>query len=574
MPQLTTGEAYDVVVVGGGSAGATLASRLSGDPKLRVCLVEAGPDTPPGRVPDEILDSYPGAAYFSRKFHWNALRVAYDSWPTEERRALMIRRYEQARIMGGGSSINGMFAVRGLKSDYDAWAQAGAAGWSFDDVLPYLKRLEDDRDFGGSDRHGMGGPVGIRRIFADRWPGFTHAMAEAFQRRQFAALDDGNGGDGDGYFPFALTNIDDQRVSTAIAYLTDEVRRRPNLTILANWQIDGLIRTGRRITGVHFKVGGQRYEIAARDVVMSAGVFHSPAILMCAGIGPGDHLQDMGIEVVADRPGVGSHLQDHPTLAMALHLVARARIDPGVRRHIFMGLRYSSGLADCPAGDMFMTVVNRAGWHPLGEQMGSVLVNVNRSFSDGGTVRLATPWLGDEPEVTMRFFSDRRDLDRLMAGFRLLGALIADPSVARATDAGFPTTYGDKARDLALKSTSTWVKTKIAAMLMDASKPTRRFAVKRLIRPAAMLDEFLDDDARLEEWVRENAFSGWHATGTCRMGAADDPDAVVDPHGRVIGVDGLRVADASIMPSIVSANTNITTIMIGEKIADHMIAQS
>jgi 5-(hydroxymethyl)furfural/furfural oxidase len=568
------GETFDVVVVGGGSAGAVLASRLSAEPKRRVCLIEAGRDTPPGDVPGEVLDSYPGAAYFSRKFHWNDLRVAYDSWAQGDPRPAMIRRYEQARIMGGGSSINGMFAVRGLKSDYDAWAEAGAAGWSFDDVLPYLKRLEDDRDFGVDARHGRGGPVGIRRIFRDRWPGFTNAMADTFARRQFAALDDGNGNDGDGFFPFALTNVDDSRVSTAIAYLTDEVRRRTNLTILAGTPIDGLDIEGGRVTGVNFMVAGERRKIAAREVVVSAGVFHSPPILLRAGIGPADHLKDMGIGVVADRPGVGAHLQDHPSLAMALHLVPEARIDPRVRRHIFLGLRYSSGLADCPAGDMFMTVVNRAGWHPLGEQMASVLVNVNRSFSDGGTVRLANPWPRDEPEVTMRFFSDRRDLDRLIDGFRLLAAVLDDPAVARTVDARFPTTYGEKARDLALKSVKTWVQTKIAATLMDASASTRDLAVKRLIRPAVMLEDLMADEVRLEDWVRENAFSGWHGTGTCRMGAPDDPQAVVDLHGRVIGVDGLRVADASIMPSIVSANTNITTIMIGEKIADHMMTQN
>jgi 5-(hydroxymethyl)furfural/furfural oxidase len=564
---------FDVVVVGGGSAGAVLASRLSADPGRRVCLIEAGRDTPPGYVPEEILDSYPGAAYFSRKFHWNDLRVAYDSWREGELRPLMIRRYEQARIMGGGSSINGMFAVRGLKSDYDAWAEAGAEGWSFDDVLPYLKRLEDDRDFGGQARHGKDGPIGIRRIFRDHWPGFTNAMADAFAQRHFTALADGNGSDSDGFFPFALTNVDDRRVSTAIAYLNEDVRRRPNLTIVSGLQIDGLMRQGRRVTGVWFHLAGQRYEIAAREVVVSAGAFHSPVLLMCSGIGPGEHLREMGIEVAADLPGVGAHLQDHPSLAMALHLVPGARIDPEVRRHIFLGLRYSSRMQGCPAGDMFMTVVNRAGWHPLGEQMGSVLVNVNRSFSDGGTVRLLTPWARDEPEVTMRFFSDRRDLDRLLAGFRLLASLLDEPEVARTVDARFPTTYGEKARELALKSTKTWIQTKVAATLMDMSRATRGFAVKRLIHPPVMMEDLLGDDARLEDWARENAFSGWHATGTCKMGARDDRMAVVDPEGRVIGIDGLRVADASIMPSIVSANTNLTTIMIGEKIADHMLAE-
>ena len=293
---------------------------------------------------------------------------------------------------------------------------------------------------------------------------------------------------------------------------------------------------------------------------------------MRTGIGPGDHLKSLGINVIADRPGVGSHLQDHPSIAMAMHLVARARIDARFRRHIFLGLRYSSGLADCPPGDMFMTVVNRAGWHPLGAHMGSVLVNVNRSFSDAGTVRLAGPEPETEPEIVMRFFSDRRDLDRLIAGMATLAGFLDDPAVRHVVDARFPTTYGEKARDLARKSFRTWAQTKVVALMMSASTAARHIAVQRLIRPAVMLEDLLADPDMLEAWVRENAFSGWHAAGTCKMGAADDPSAVVDPEGRVIGVDGLRVADASIMPSIVSANTNLTTIMIGEKIADHIIA--
>ncbi|MBT6512977.1 MAG: hypothetical protein HOL02_21315 [Rhodospirillaceae bacterium] len=500
----------DVVVVGGGSAGAVMAARLSQDPARRVVLVEAGPDTPPGRVPAEILDSYPGAAYFSGKYHWNELRVGYDSWAEGDNRPPMIRRYEQARIMGGGSSMNGMFAVRGPKSDYDSWAAGGATGWSFDDVLPYLRKLERDTDFPDAERHGADGPVAIRRIGRERWPGFTRALDAAVSERGHGALDDSNGTDDDGVFPFALTNWPDQRVSTALAYLTPEVRARDNLVILDQARLVALEREGRRVTGVRVARGGEEHTIISPRTVIAAGVFHSPPILMRAGIGPGDHLREHGIEVVADRPGVGAYLHDHPSLTLAFHLKREARIDPAARRRIFAGVRYSSGHADCPAGDMFLTIVNRAGWHPLGAAMGTVLLTVNRA-------------------------------------------------------------YGDKARDMAKKSFKTWWQTKVEATLLDASAATRRFAHDRLIHPES-LDGILSDDHSLEAWIRENTFSGWHGVGTCRMGAPDDPQAVVDPMTRVIGVDGLYVADASIMPSIVCGNTNLTTIMIGEKAADLIAA--
>ena len=531
-------------------------------------LLEAGPDTPPGREPADIRDSYPGAAYFSGRYHWNDLRVAYDSWAPGDNRAPMIRRYEQARILGGGSSINGMFAVRGLKSDYDAWAGAGATGWGFDDVLPYLKKLERDTDFPDAPRHGADGPIPIRRIPRHRWPGFSRALDDALVRRGHARLDDGNGTDADGVFPFALTNWPDQRVSTAMANLTPQVRARPNLDIVTGARVLNLMMDGRTAIGARIMRDGDERLIMARRTVICAGVFHSPPILMRAGIGPAEHLAEHGIPVLADRPGVGAHLQDHASTALAFHLRRDARIDPAARRHIFAGVRYSSGHPGCPPGDMFLTIVNRAGWHPLGAAMGSILLTVNRAFADGGTVRLASADPMAEPDVTMRFFSDRRDLDRLTAGYRMVAELIADPAVAATWNERFPSTYGEKARDLARKTFKTWWQTLVARNLMDASAMTRRWAMERLIHPPASLEEVLASEVSLEDWTRENAFSGWHAAGTCRMGAPENPRAVVDPQTRVIGVEGLHVADASIMPSVVSGNTNLTTIMIGEKTAD------
>jgi len=236
------------------------------DPSRRVLLLEAGRDTPPDRVPPEVLDSYPRVAYFDVRNLWKDLRVRLTADTRDPP-----RRYEQARIMGGGSSLNDMQANRGMAVDYDDWAKGGAEGWAWRDVLPYFRRLERDLDFPGSQLHGDTGPLPIRRIWPLVWPGFSKAAAESFKAQGLPFVEDHNGDFRDGYFPLAISNLYDRRVSTAIAYLDHATRRRPNLRIESDVTVETLLRDGRRIAGVRAKRAGAVQEWRARTVVVCAG---------------------------------------------------------------------------------------------------------------------------------------------------------------------------------------------------------------------------------------------------------------------------------------------------------------
>src|SRR5580698_4298098 len=416
---------YDYIIVGGGSAGSVLANRLSARSSNKVLLLEAGQDTPHGKVPAAILDSYPGTAYLNPAYTWSALKVTTEviphNRPDEPRPKL--RTYEQARVLGGGSSINGQLANRGAPTDYDEWHARGATGWNWDNVLPFFKKVERDMDFDGP-WHGKEGRIPVRRIFPTMWNGHAKAVAKAFEEAGYPFVEDQNGEFvPDSYFPITISNLYDRRVSAAIGYLDNGTRMRKNLTISAETQVMALLFEGTRCIGVKALVKGQETEFRANEVICSSGAIHSPAHLLRAGIGPVAHLRDLGIEVRANLAGVGQRLMDHPSISVSSFIKPDARLGTMTRRHILLALRYSSEIGGAPAGDMFVAGVSKSAWHAVGEQIASLLLAVYKTYSETGQVKLVSRDWRAEPMVEFNLLSDRRDLERLMDGFRRLSAM-------------------------------------------------------------------------------------------------------------------------------------------------------
>jgi 5-(hydroxymethyl)furfural/furfural oxidase len=563
---------YDTIIVGGGSAGSVMAHRLSARSANKVLLCEAGQDTPPGNEPPEIRDSYSGTAYFDPRFHWTELKVTTQivSHNNPEADRPPLRKYEQARVLGGGSSINGQLANRGAPTDYEEWEARGAAGWSWKDVLPYFKKVERDLDFDGP-FHGKDGRIPVRRIPQAHWTRHAQAVAEACKLAGYSFLPDQNGEFVEGYFPVTHSNAAEQRVSAAMGYLDSETRKRANLTISTDTQVKELLFEGTRCVGVKAHVGGREQEFRGREVILSCGAIHSPAHLLRAGIGPVGHLKEMGIPVLIGLPGVGQRLMDHPSIALSSFIRPGARMNGHTRRHVQVGLRYSSGLPGVPSGDMFVAVLSKSAWHAVGAQIGSLLAFVNKTYSETGQVKLASRDPLREPIVEFNLLSDRRDLDRLMSGFRKMAALQMSAPLRAVTDKPFPASYSDRVRKIGVVNAKNKVLTAIAAALMDGPAALRSYMIDSFVVEGFTFDQVMNDDEALEAFVRKAAIGVWHASCSCRMGRPDDPMAVVDTEGRVNGVQGLRVVDASIFPVVPCANTNFPTLMAAEKIAETML---
>ncbi|WP_210877272.1 choline dehydrogenase [Roseovarius autotrophicus] len=529
----------DYVIVGAGSAGSAMAYRLSEAGKSVLVIEHGGTDAGP-------FIQMPGALSYPmnmRRYDWG--------YRTEPEPHLGGRRLAcpRGKVIGGSSSINGMVYVRGHARDYDHWRDQGCDGWGYADVLPYFKRMEawDDGGHGGDpDWRGKDGPLHVTRgAMANP---LTRAFIAAGVQAGYPATGDYNGAQQEGFGPFEMTVYKGRRWSAANAYLKPALKR-PNCDLLRGLVTRVVIEQGRA-TGVEVLRSGQREVVRARvEVILAASSINSPKLLMLSGIGPGAHLSEHGIAVLADRPGVGANLQDH--MELYIQMAASQPVSLYKYWNLFgkgwVGLQWLMGKRGPGASNQFEScgfIRSRAGvdypdiqFHflPIAVRYDGKAAAEGHGFQahvgpmrslSRGSVSLRSSNPADDPVIRFNYMSAESDWEDFRRCIRLTREIFAQEAFAP--------------------------------------------FVRHEIQPGA---DVQSDDS-LDDFIREHAESAYHPCGTCRMGRAGDPMAVVDPQGRVIGVDGLRVADSSLFPRITNGNLNAPSIMAGEKIADHVLGRS
>ena len=498
----------DYIICGGGAAGCVLAARLTEDPSRSVLLVESGGVGPLDTDAEDL-----GKINFALTARDWGMRANVSAGRELD--------YPQGRFLGGGSSVNGGLAFRGVPADYDDWAALGNPSWTWDGLLPCFQRMEHDQQYGATDVHGGAGPIPVTRYLVHELVPIQEAFRDGCRQVGFGWVDDHNAPGATGVGPLTMNRDGRRRISAAIGYLLP-VLDRPNLTVWGSSTVARVRIAGGRAVGVDVMRDGRIEAVDGGQVIVSSGSIHSPATLWRSGVGPGPALRALGIDVVVDNPAVGANLHDHPGIFLFALPVdgAPGPYDPQYQ----LGVRYSSTTGARP-DDMLLSMMNVFDLTTspdfaavVGAPAARVLTcGVHDPVSRGRV----TPVSSDPtvaPRIELNLLGEQADVVRLVAGLRTCREVLE-------------------------------------------SSAMRPFA-----GPVAMLsaDDF-DDDQKLETYVRSIVAGWYHPVGTCAMGPGTSPDAVVDDHLRVHGVDGLRVVDASVMPRICRAPTNLTTMAIAER---------